>query len=91
MNQDLQDSLANNAKEWLALSLSISSAEKLAFNKVHDGFYTSYGPAFMAHVYRSTIEQTLQSMPDAERTKLLAAFQEAMSKAIDEHYAPSGQ
>ncbi|KUG08597.1 hypothetical protein [Solirubrum puertoriconensis] len=90
MNQDLQDSLANNAKEWLALSLSISSAEKQAFNKVHDGFYTSYGPAFMAHVYRSTIEQALQSMPDAERTKLLAAFQDAMSKAIDEHYAQSG-
>jgi hypothetical protein len=91
VNQDLQESLANNAKEWLALSLSISSAEKLAFNNVHDGFYATYGAAFMAHVYRSTIEQTLQSMPDVERTKLLAAFQAAMSKAIDEHYATPGQ
>jgi hypothetical protein len=90
MNQDLQESLANNAKEWLALSLSISSAEKLAFSNVHDGFYTTYGPAFMAHVYRATIEQSLQSMPDVERTKLLAAFQQAMSRAIDEHYATAG-
>ncbi|KAA9327646.1 hypothetical protein F0P96_16855 [Hymenobacter busanensis] len=87
MNQDLQLSLANNAKEWLALSLTISSAEKVAFNKIHDGFYTTYGATFMAHVYRATIEQALQSMPDAERSKLLVAFQDAMSQAIDAHYA----
>ena len=87
MNLDLQASLANNAKEWLALSLSISSAEKVAFDKIHDGFYTTYGATFMAHVYRATFEQALQSMPDAERTKLLATFQVVMSAAIDEHYA----
>lgn len=86
MDQDLQLSLANNAKEWLALSLSISSAEKQAFSKVHDGFFTSYGATFMAHVYRTTFEQMLQSMPDVERSKLLATFQHVMDQAIDEHY-----
>ncbi|RPD47886.1 hypothetical protein DNI29_10640 [Hymenobacter sediminis] len=87
MDQDLQLSLANNAKEWLALSLSISSAEKQAFSKIHDGFFTTYGSEFMAHVYRTTFEQVLQSMPDVEREKLLAAFQRSMAQAIDEHYA----
>ncbi|WP_400190433.1 hypothetical protein [Hymenobacter sp. B81] len=87
MNQDLQASLANNAKEWLALSLSISSAEKVAFDKIHDGFMATYGSGFMAHVYRQTLEQALQSMPDVERNKLLVSFQEAMTRAIDEHYA----
>jgi hypothetical protein len=87
VDQDLQLSLANNAKEWLALSLSISSAEKLAFSKIHDGFFTTYGAHFMAHVYRTTFEKALQSMPESERTKLLLAFQEAMDQAIDEHYS----
>ncbi|GAB2793866.1 hypothetical protein HNQ93_003799 [Hymenobacter luteus] len=87
MDQDLQLSLANNAKEWLALSLSISSAEKEAFSKVHDGFFTTYGANFMAHVYRTTFEQMLQSMPDVERSKLLTTFQHAMDQAIDNHYS----
>ncbi|MBT9392719.1 hypothetical protein KLP40_06050 [Hymenobacter sp. NST-14] len=87
MDQDLQLSLANNAKEWLALSLSISSAEKVAFDKIHDGFFTMYGADFMTHVYRGTFEQTLQQLPEAERTKLLICFKKAMDKAIDEHYS----
>ncbi|MCA8829521.1 hypothetical protein [Hymenobacter pini] len=86
MDQDLQESLANNAKEWLALSLSISSAEKQAFAKVHDGFFTTYGAAFMARVYRQTFEQALQSMPEQERNRLLSTFRESMDRAIDEHY-----
>ncbi|WP_045689435.1 hypothetical protein [Hymenobacter sp. AT01-02] len=86
MDTDLQLSLANNAKEWLALSLSISSAEKLAFSKVHDGFFTTYGATFMAHVYRLTFEQALQSMPEQERQRLLITFQQEMDKAIDDHY-----
>ncbi|MCR5886619.1 hypothetical protein LRS06_02280 [Hymenobacter sp. J193] len=89
MDQDLQLSLANNAKEWLALSLSISSAEKQAFGKVHDGFFTTYGANFMAHVYRLTIERALQSMPETERDKLMITFRETMDKAIDEHYSTS--
>ncbi|GAA4383419.1 hypothetical protein [Hymenobacter koreensis] len=87
MDQDLQLSLANNAKAWLALSLSISSAEKLSFDKIHDGFLSTYGADFMSHVYRVTIEKVLQNMPDTERSKLLAAFQQAMDRAIDDHYA----
>ena len=87
MDQDLQLSLANNAKEWLALSLSISSAEKVAFSKIHDGFFTTYGAHFMAHVYRTTFEHALQNMPESERNKLLVYFREAMDQAIDEHYA----
>ncbi|MDU0369182.1 hypothetical protein ACFPAF_02150 [Hymenobacter endophyticus] len=86
MDKDLQISLANNAKEWLALSLSISSAEKEAFTKVHDGFFTTYGAVFMARVYRLTFEQALQSMPEQERNRLLTTFREAMDHAIDEHY-----
>ncbi|RFP65971.1 hypothetical protein D0N36_05750 [Hymenobacter lapidiphilus] len=87
MDQDLQLSLANNAKEWLALSLSISSAEKLAFDKIHDGFFTMYGADFMTHVYRVTFEQALQQLPELERDKLLLSFKAAMDKAIDEHYS----
>lgn len=87
MDQDLKLSLANNAKEWLALSLSISSAEKVAFSKIHDGFFTTYGAHFMAHVYRTTFEKALQNMPEEERTKLLLYFRDAMDHAIDEHYA----
>ncbi|RSK29804.1 hypothetical protein [Hymenobacter metallilatus] len=86
MDTDLQVSLANNAKEWLALSLSISSAEKEAFAKVHDGFFTTYGAAFMAHVYRLTFELALQSMPEQERSRLLLTFRQELDRAIDEHY-----
>ncbi|SMB97941.1 hypothetical protein SAMN00120144_2284 [Hymenobacter roseosalivarius DSM 11622] len=86
MNEDLRLSLANNAKQWLALSLSISSAEKVVFKSIHDGFLASHGPEFMVHVYRTTFEQALESMPDAERNKLLYTFREAMDKAIDEHH-----
>jgi len=87
MDKDLQLSLANNAKEWLALSLSISSAEKVRFDTIHDGFLATYGAGFMAHVYRGTIEQALLIMPEAERNKLLILFQQAMDQAIDEHYS----
>ncbi|MBD2716286.1 hypothetical protein KBK19_14700 [Microvirga sp. STR05] len=87
MDKDLQLSLANNAKEWLALSLSISSAEKISFAKIHDGFFSTYGAHFMAHVYRDTFERALQNTPETERNKLIGAFRESMDKAIDEHYA----
>jgi|GEM_PF-2423045 len=87
MNQDLQLSLANNAKEWLALSVSISSAEKAAFDKTHDGLFATHGAHFMAHVYRLAFERVLQNMPDAERSKLLVAFQHATEEAVDERYS----
>jgi hypothetical protein len=87
MDPDLKLSLANNAKDWLALSLSISSAEKITFDKIHDRFFTTHGAHFMAHVYRTTFERALQSMPDAERNKLLVSFQQAMDHALDEHYS----
>ena len=82
MTQELQFDLENNAKEWLALSLSISSAERVAFGNVHDRFFARYGPNFMAHVYRTAIEEVLQSLPDAARSQLLVAFQHAMDEAI---------
>lgn len=87
MDKDLQLSLANNAKEWLALSLSISSAEKLSFDKIHDGFFSTYGAHFMAHVYRDTFERVLNNTPETERNKLILAFRDSMDKAIDDHYA----
>jgi S-methylmethionine-dependent homocysteine/selenocysteine methylase len=87
MNADLQRSLADNAKEWLALSLSISSDEKATFDKIHDRFFTTHGSNFMAHVYRITFEKALRQMPEAERTKLLVAFQDSLAEAIDEHYS----
>ncbi|MCC3154939.1 hypothetical protein Q3A66_17340 [Hymenobacter sp. BT770] len=85
MNPELQRSLDNNAKQWQALSLSISLAEKTGFDALHDGFFATHGPNFMAHVYRSAIEQVLQNIPDAERSKLLAALQHAMEGAIAKH------
>jgi hypothetical protein len=85
MNEALQLSLANNAKEWLALSSSISSAEKGAFNALHNGFFASYGPNFMAHVYRSAIEQLMQSLPATEREKLLSALEQGITEAIAKH------
>ncbi|GAB2470745.1 hypothetical protein GCM10011375_38630 [Hymenobacter qilianensis] len=85
MNLELQRRLAETAQQWQALSRSISSAEKTIFDALHDGFFTSYGPNFMAHVYRSAIEQVLQNIPDTERDKLLAAFQHALDTAITKH------
>ncbi|MBG8556012.1 hypothetical protein [Hymenobacter guriensis] len=85
MNEALQLSLDNNAKEWLALSQSISTSEKATFDRLHNGFFAAYGPNFMAHVYRAAIEQVLQNMPTAEREKLLVAFRQAMDGAINKH------
>ena len=82
MTQELQFDLENNAKEWRALSLSISSAERASFGHVHDRFFARYGPNFMAHVYRTAIEEVLPGLPDAARTQLLAAFQQALNEAI---------
>lgn len=82
MTQELQFDLANNAKEWRALSLAISSAERVSFGHVHDRFFTRYGPNFMAHVYRTAMEEALPSLPDAARSRLLDAFQQAMDAAI---------
>lgn len=85
MDQDLQLSLADNAKQWLALSVSISSSEKVSFDLLHDRYFATYGPNFMAHVYRTALEQVLQNMPDQERGKLLLAFQQALDGAIEKH------
>lgn len=85
MNQDLQRSLDENAKNWLALSQSISASEKTTFDALHDGFFAAYGPNFMAHVYRASIEQVLQNMPTVERDKLLVAFRQALDVAIEKH------
>ena len=82
MTQELKFDLANNAKEWLALSLAISAAEKVSFGNIHDRFFSKYGPNFMAHVYRTAIEEVLPSLPDAARSQLLGAFQQALDVAI---------
>ncbi|MCB2407329.1 hypothetical protein [Hymenobacter lucidus] len=85
MNESLQLSLDNNAKDWLALSQSISTSEKATFDALHNGFFAAYGPNFMAHVYRASIEQVLQNMPTVEREKLLVAFRHALDTAIEQH------
>ena len=82
MTQELQFDLENNAKEWLALSLSISSAERVSFGNVHNRFFRRYGPNFMAHVYRTALEDVLPTLPDAARSQLLDAFQHALDEAI---------
>ena len=83
MTDDLQLRLAQNKADWLALSLCISSSEQAAFAGRHDEYFASYGPNFMAHVYRSAIEQVLRNIPEAERSKLLEAFETAMRSAIE--------
>ena len=85
MNQNLQLSLANNAKDWLAPSQSISTSEKATFDALYNGFFAAYGPNFMARVYRSSIEQVLQNMPTVERDKVLVAFRQALDSAIEKH------
>ena len=82
MTQELQFDLEKNAEEWRALSLSISSAERVSFGNIHDRFFARYGPNYMAHVYRTAIEGLLPSLSDAARSQLLAAFQNAMDEAI---------
>ena len=82
MAQELQFDLENNAKEWLALSQSISSAERVSFGNIHDRFLARYGPNFMAHVYRTALEEMLPVLPDAARGQLLVAFRQAMDAAI---------
>lgn len=83
MTDDLQRSLAQNKADWLALSLCITSEEHDAFTDRHDGYFTSFGPNFMAYVYRAAIEQVLRNMPEAERSKLLVAFEEVLQAAIE--------
>lgn len=85
MNADLELSLANNAKAWQALSHSISQAEDVQFDNTHDRLFATYGPNLMAHVYRTAIKKVLQNLPDAERSKLLTAFQQAFDGAIKTH------
>ena len=82
MNDDLQQSLDDNAKQWQALSLSISTTEKVAFAARHDQMFVTYGSSFMAHVYRTAFEQVLENTPDDERRRLLAALHSAMEGAI---------
>ena len=83
MTDDLQRRLAQNKADWLALSLCITSEEHDAFTARHDGYFTSFGSNFMAHVYRTAIEQVLRNMPEAERSKLLVTFEEALQAAIE--------
>jgi hypothetical protein len=85
MNQDLQLSLDENAKQWLALSQTISLAEQVSFGNIHDRFFARYGPNFMAHVYRSTIEQLLPNLPTSARHQFLEAFQQTMDEAVIRH------
>ena len=87
MNQDLQRRLDENAQQWLALSHSISAAEQATFDKLHDGFLTTHGGHFMAHVYRATFGRVLQNMTDAERDKLMATFRESLAQASREPHA----
>ncbi|RYU81879.1 hypothetical protein [Hymenobacter persicinus] len=87
MNEDLQLRLADNAKAWQELSLSITTTEKEAFDRMHDGLFAAHGSHFMAHVYRLAFEKVLQNMPDAERSKLLAAFQQATESAVAQHFS----
>ena len=82
MTQELQFDLANNAKKWLALSLAISSAERVSFGNVHDRFFTRYGPNCMAYVYRTAMEQVLPNLPDSTRSQLLDVVQQAVDEAI---------
>ena len=83
MKQELAFELANNATEWLALSQSISAAEKVSFGNVHDRFFTKYGPNFMAYVYRTAIEEVRPSLPGAACSQLLNVFQQALDEAIN--------
>ena len=83
MTQELAFDRANKAKEWLVFSLSISSAGKVSFGNIHDRFFTKYGPNFMAHVYRTAIEQVLPSLPDAARRQLRSALQQALEMALN--------
>ena len=83
MTQELKFDLANNAKEWQVLSQLVSSAERVSFGNIHGRFLARYGPNFMAHEYRSAIEEVLPSLPDAARSQVLDAFQQALDEAID--------
>jgi hypothetical protein len=87
MNQDLQQRLAENARQWQALSLAISTTEKVAFDAQHDHLFATHGSSFMAHVYRTAFEQVLQHTPDDERRRLLAALHQAMEGAIAARYS----
>ena len=87
MTQDLQRSLDENAQQWLALSHTISAAEQVAFDKIHDGLLATHGCHFMANVYRATFGRVLQNMTDAERSKLMAAFRESLAQASSEPHA----
>jgi hypothetical protein len=82
MTQELQFELENNAQEWRALSRAVSSAEQVSFGNVHDRFFARYGPNFMAHVYRTALEQGLPNLPDDARHQLLGAFRLALDEAI---------
>ena len=86
MTEDLQESLAQNAREWLALSQTIATAEKVSFERVHKSLFATYGSNFMSHVYRTAFEQLLQNTPPAERDQLLNAIQLAMDEAIEKQY-----
>ena len=76
-----------NTQQWLALSHSISVAEQVAFNKIHDEFFATYGCHFMAHVYRATFGRALWNMTNAERNKLMGAFRESLALASSEPHA----
>lgn len=82
MEHDLQLRLADNARQWRALSLAISQAEQATFARVHDELLAAHGAPLMAQVYRATFEAALQNMPETERTKLLVAFGQVLDQAV---------
>lgn len=86
MTEELQRSLAQNASAWRALSQTITTADKVSFERVHDALFATYGSNFMSHVYRTAFEQMLQSTPSVEREKLLNAIQHAIDEAVARHY-----
>lgn len=79
-------SLANNAKQWLAHCLAGPVAGPAVFEKVHAAAGATYGVDFLAQVYRLAFARALPGLPETERAHLLACFQQAFDKALDEHY-----
>jgi len=66
MNHDLQRSLDENAQQWPALSHSISAAEPVAFDKIHDGFFAA-DPVRLVELFELANREGLEVHPDALR------------------------
>lgn len=61
------------------------NTQKVVFDVRYDGLFTFCGARFVAHVHRTAFAQVLQHTPGAERTKLLAAFEQAIAGTIAAH------